>query len=137
MFRLLLSFCFVALLLAPPSTGGCTEVAEKKLSLANCIDIALQNATAAKKAEYNLKLQGADVLKSYGTFLPRISASAGYTPYTLSRAYSLLNNPVTEINKTTRKSVELALSTSLNLFNGFRDYASLQSSLNKIGRAHV
>ncbi len=131
MFKLLLSFCFVALLLAPPSTGGCAEVAEKKLSLANCIETALQNATAAKKAEYNLKLQGADLLRSYGTFLPRISASAGYTPYSLSRTYSLLDNPVTEINKTTRKSVELALSTSLNLFNGFRDYASLQSSLNR------
>ncbi|TLU83635.1 MAG: TolC family protein [Chlorobium sp.] len=130
-FRLFLSLCIVGLLFASPSFGKDSEAPEKQLSLANCIEIALKNASSAKKAENNFKLQGADVLRSYGSFLPRISASAGYSPYTLSRTYSAVNNPVSDINKTTLRTVDLTLSTSLNLFNGFSDYASLQSSLSK------
>ena len=120
--------CIAALFLASPSTCGSTERVERKLSLANCIEIALGNATSARKADFNLKLRGADVLRSYGSFLPRISTSAGYSPYTLSRAYTP-GSPVAEVHKTAIKSIDLTLSTSLNLFNGFGDYASLQSSL--------
>ncbi len=117
-----------------PVTGTCAEIAEKKLSLANCIEIALNNSTSPKKAEYNMKLRGADVLRNYGSFLPRLSVSAGYSPYTLNRTYSVpYSYPYTtaQIFKTTQKSVNLTLTTSLNLFNGFRDYASLQASLNQ------
>lgn len=127
-------FCIVALFLASPSTstaigiGIGSEKAERKLSLANCIDVALSNATSAKKADSNLKLRGADVLRSYGSFLPRLSLSAGYVPYTLSRAYTP-GSPVAEVQKTAIKSADLTLSTSLNLFNGFSDYAALQASL--------
>lgn len=105
-----------------------SEAAAKKLTLANCIDIALSNATSAKKAKYNLRLQGADVLRSYGSFLPRLSASAAYMPYTLNRSYSQSVTSPAKI-KTESESVDLTLTTSLNLFNGFRDYAALQSAL--------
>ncbi|MFZ4524930.1 MAG: TolC family protein [Chlorobium sp.] len=116
-------------------------MAERKLSLANCIEIALKNATSAKKAEYNLKLQGADVLRSYGSFLPRLSVSAGYIPYNLSRSYATNSQyyPATSpFNiKTENESVNFTLTTSLNLFNGFHDYAALQSSLdNKQAASH-
>ncbi len=108
------------------------EVTEKKLSLQNCIEIALGNATSSKKAAYNLKLQGADLLRSYGRFLPRLSLSAGYTPYTLSNSYSVSYNYTNTLKiKTESRSLNLGLSTSLNLFNGFSDYAALQSALNK------
>jgi len=128
--RYIFLLLIVASFFAVPSTGECAEITEQKLSLAECITKALSNSSSAKKAENNLKLQGTDVLKSYGSFLPRLSLSAGYTPYALSRSY-ILDTPVTEIFKTTRKSVDLTITTSLNLFNGFRDYASLQSSLKK------
>ena len=62
--RLVLSLCITALVMVPPSSGMCNEVKEQTLSLAKCIEIALNNATSAKKAKYNLKLQGADVLKN-------------------------------------------------------------------------
>ena len=115
-----------------PSTATSAETAEKKLSLADCIQIALNNSSSAKKAEYNIKLQGADILRSYGSFLPRFSASINYAPYSLNRAYTL-SAPSQEPQtvKTTFRSVDFTLSTSLNLFNGFSDYASLQSSLKK------
>jgi outer membrane protein len=107
-------------------------VKAKTLSLENCIEIALNNATSAKKAKSNLKLQGSDVLRSYGSFLPKISVSATYTPYTLSQSYAqyYLDVPPFKI-KSESGSVNLTLTTSLNLFNGFSDYASLQSALNK------
>ncbi|MEI6847060.1 MAG: TolC family protein [Chlorobiaceae bacterium] len=108
------------------------EIAEKKLTLSSCIEIALKNATSLKKSESSLKLQAADVLKSYGGFLPKVSVAIGYMPNVLRRSYSqiYLGDNISKI-KTESESVDLTLTTSLNLFNGFRDYAALQSSLNK------
>ncbi len=108
-------------------------MAEQKLSLANCIEIAIKNSTSVKKAEYSLKLQGADVLRSYGSFLPRLSVSTGYIPYNLSQTYTTNYQDYPAASplkiKTENESVTFTLTTSLNLFNGFHDYASLQSSL--------
>ena len=124
--RIFSCFCIAALFLASPSTARSSERAETNLSLANCIDIALKNATSAKKADYNLKLRGVDLLRRYGSFLPHLSSSAGYAPYTLRRSYT---PGATERTETATKSVDVTLTTSLNLFNGFSDYAALQSSL--------
>ncbi len=129
--RIFSCFCIAALFLASPSNGRSSEQAERKLSLANCIEVALSNATSAKKADYNLKLRGVDLLRRYGTFLPHLSSSVGYSPYTLRRSYTPGD---TALHETTTKSVDVALTTSLNLFNGFSDYAALQSSL-KLERA--
>jgi len=131
-FRFFSSLCIALLFLAPPSVGHSSEGAEKSFSLARCIEIALKNSTSARKAENALKLQGADVLKNYGNFLPRLSLSAGYSPYTLSRISTpnSTESAITNI-KTKSESVDLTLTTSLNLFNGFSDYASLQAALNK------
>jgi len=128
--RFLLFLFIVAHVLAYPLTGLSADTAENKLSLANCIEIALKNATSAKKAEYNLKLQGADVLRSYGSFLPRLSVSAGYIPYNLSKTYAQYDPATSPFKiKSENESVNFTLTTSLNLFNGFHDYAALQSSL--------
>ncbi|MEI7787505.1 MAG: TolC family protein [Chlorobiaceae bacterium] len=130
--RLFLSLCIAALVLAQPSAVTGTEVKEKTLSLANSIEIALNNATAAKKAKYTLRLQGADVLRSYGAFLPKISFSTSFTPYSLSKSFVQYDPSIPPFKiKTESESLNLALTTSLNLFNGFSDYASLQSALNK------
>lgn len=108
-------------------THGAEE--EKRLfTLQECVEIALQNSSSVKKAENTVRLQGADLLKSYGQFLPKVSVSAGYTPLSVSRVYS---NPASGSVLTTRnENVDLNLTTSLNLFNGFKDYASLQSAIN-------
>ncbi len=130
--RFFLSLFISALILVQPCSGMSSEVKEKTLSLDNCIEIALNNATSAKKAKLNLKLQGSDVLRSYGNFLPKISVSATYTPYSLSQTYAqyYLDVPPFKI-RSESGSVNMTLTTSLNLFNGFSDYASLQSALNK------
>jgi outer membrane protein len=58
--------------------------------------------------------------------------STTYTPYALSKTYAQYSLDVPPLKiKTENESVNLTLTTSLNLFNGFSDYASLQSALNK------
>ena len=131
------SYLFIAaFFFACPSTSSGAESAEKKLSLARCIEIALKNSTSSLKAENTLKLRGVDVMRNYGSFLPRLSASASISPYALSRSYTqdYSGTAITK-SKTESKTVDLTLATSLNLFNGFRDYASLQAALKTEGAA--
>jgi len=124
--------CLSALLWALPVNASGDEVTEKKFSLSQCIEVALKNSTSTLKATNNVKLQSADVLRSYGSFLPKLSLSGGYTPYSVSRSYSQMypREPISKM-KTESESVSMTLSTSLNLFNGFRDYAALQSALQR------
>lgn len=123
--------CIAAFFFFFPTIGATAQESGKKLSLSDCISIALEQATAAKKAGYNLKLQGADVLRSYGNFLPKVSVSAAYSPYALNRTYTQYNYGDIARIRTESESIDLTLTTSLNLFNGFRDFASLQSALNR------
>ncbi len=116
-----------ALLFSTAVSAAVTEKAQ--LTLSECIEIALTNASPVKKAENAVRLEGSDLLKSYGQFLPKLSVSAGYTPLSLNRTYS---DPSTgSIVKTQTERVDLSVTTSLNLFNGFQDYASLQAAIKR------
>jgi outer membrane protein len=122
-----------SLLLLLFSDLSAAEPPQRRLSLRESISIALENASSLKKADNLVRLQGADVLRSYGSFLPKLSASAGYMPYSVSRSYSQLSTFGTETVKlkSERETLDLTLTTSLNLFNGFGDYAALQAALKK------
>ena len=122
-----LAAVILQLLFTPPVSGAVPG--KKQLTLRECVDIALTNASAIKKAEHATRLAGSDLLKSYGQFLPKLSVSTGYTPVSLARTYS---DPSTgSVVKTKTERVDLALTTSLNLFNGFQDYASLQAAVSR------
>lgn len=129
-------FILAVLLFLLPHDSRALEQPVKKLSLRECISIALKNATSVKKAENNLQLEGADLLRSYGSFLPRVTSSSSYVPRSVNRAYSPMSSgtviPVSDATIKTRTetaSLNFALTASLNLFNGFSDYAGLQSTL--------
>ncbi|NTV98938.1 MAG: TolC family protein [Chlorobiaceae bacterium] len=130
-FRALSYLCIVSLLCFNPAKARGAVVEEKKLNLSDCISIALNNANAAKKAQYSLKLQAAEVLRRYGSFLPKLSVSGTYTPYALSRSYTQYNYTDFTRIRTESESLQFAVTTSLNIFNGFRDYAALQSAIEK------
>ncbi|NTW52926.1 MAG: TolC family protein [Chlorobiaceae bacterium] len=124
------------LLFLLPHNSRAIEQPTKTLSLRECVSIALKNATAVKKAENNQQLEGADLLRSYGSFLPRVTSSSSYVPRSVNRAYSPLSTgtliPVDEATIKTRTqtaSLNFSVTASLNLFNGFSDYAGLQSAL--------
>ncbi len=121
----------LAFLIAPSTASAAQDEARKdSLSLSECIDIALERATGIKKAAYALRLQGSDVLKNYGQFLPRVSVNATYTPRSVNKSYITGTTP-SSLVKTTTERVDLSLSTSLNIFNGLRDYAGLRASLQR------
>jgi outer membrane protein len=130
---------FIALLLLflPVVTVHAESQQTKTLSLHECIDIALRNATSVKKAENNLHLEGVDLLRSYGNFLPKVTSSASYVPRSVNRSYASYSplsgvGSDTAINTTSRSStVDLSLTASLNLFNGLSDYAALQAALDR------
>ena len=130
-YRKLLAILAAVILQLPSSDPLAAEQPQKRLSLRESISIALENASSLKKADNLVRLQGADVLRSYGSFLPKLSVSAGYVPYSVSRSYSQLTTTGTETVKlkSERETLDLTLTTSLNLFNGFRDYAALQAAL--------
>ncbi len=117
------------LLVLFPFRPAAAERPERTLTLRECVQIALENASAVRKAENALRLQGSDLLRSYGRFLPKVSVSADYTPSSVSKAYA--GSPGGAVTSTDAESVDLALTTSLNLFNGFRDYSSLRAAMNR------
>jgi len=115
-----------ALILSYPARGAAEEYNAKNLTLEECVQIALQNSTSGIKAERALKLSGSDVLRNYGKFLPHVSASSSYSPATMQRSWSTTSEGYT---KTKIESTSLALTATLNIFNGLSDYASLKAAL--------
>jgi outer membrane protein len=109
--------------------------APRTLSLKECVSIALTNAASVQKAEQSKNLEGVDLLKSYGSFLPRLTSSARWVPASVNRGYatssSLLGSgsPDAFSTRTESSSVDLSLTATLNLFNGLSDYAALQKAL--------
>lgn len=123
-------FFILALFLILQPAASATAPQPRKLTLQECIAIAMENATAVRKAENNLRLTGADVLRSYGGFLPKVSASAGYTPRSVTRSYAYdTDTQRVEPSKTESEPINVGLTTSLNLFNGLSDYAALRSAI--------
>lgn len=114
----------------PLTTSGAPDTPESniiEINLADCINTGLKNATETRRAGNNLRLQGATVLKNYGRFLPTVTLQSSYTPYHLDRGYNI-TAPTPDLVTTKTRGADLTLSTSLNLFNGFRDQASLNAA---------
>jgi outer membrane protein len=109
----------------------------KRLSLKECISIALENATSVRKARNNLELEGIDVLRSYGSFLPKVTTTASFVPRSVSSSYNSISYGISSGEKvrTESESLSLGVTTSLNLFNGLSDYSALQSALDLKGAA--
>jgi outer membrane protein len=130
-------FIVFLLLFLPVTVIGADNAPEKTLSLRECILTALSNALSVKKAESNLHLEGIGLLKSYGSFLPKITSSASFVPRSLNRSYTSYSalygseSAETVSNRTRTSSVDFSLTASLNLFNGLSDYAALQAALDR------
>lgn len=105
---------------------------QKSLSLSECISIALENSSSIRKAENARQLSGVDLLRSYGSFLPKVTSSATWIPVSVNRAYSATSS-TSEVFKTRTETstVDFSVTASLNLFNGLSDYAALQSALDR------
>lgn len=128
-------FIVVTLVFLPLTMVRAGSQPERTLSLRECISIALGNASSVKKAANAQKLEGIDLLRSYGSFLPRVTSAASWVPASVNRSYSATSplyggTPGSAYRTRTETStLDFTLTTSLNLFNGLSDYAALQKAL--------
>ncbi len=104
------------------------------LTLERCIQLAIENSFAVLRAQNTLDLTGASLIQAYGQFLPDLRVSAGFTPITVSNSLQGQLNPFDStlffnLRGSEGKSANYNISSSLNLFNGFSDIASLRRAM--------
>lgn len=100
---------------------------KKVLTLSECIKIALDNNTTIKQAEYTAQSQSASVTQAYGVFLPNLNISGNWNRTKRESDLTFIPGLGTVPFRTsqTLNSFSTTASTSILLFNGFANFASL------------
>lgn len=110
-------------------------IAQQKLTLEDAISIALQRNSALAKAYNNLTGSESDVKSAYGSFLPTLGVSGGWswskTQDAGGQQVNFLGNleDIPESSYDTR-NYSLRAGGGITLFNGLSNYANLSSSKN-------
>jgi len=100
---------------------------KKVLTLSECTKIALENNTTIKQAEYTARSQSASVMQAYGVFLPNLNLSGNWNRTRRESDLTFIPGLGTVPFRTsqTLNSFSTTASTSILLFNGFANFASL------------
>ena len=98
----------------------------KTLSLEESIQIALTNSTTIIKGQNSLDVSGAQVLGAYGQFLPDVIFNGAYS-YT--GGDNLLTVTAPTFVSSQRTNITYQLVSSINIYNGFANKASLKAAL--------
>jgi len=100
---------------------------KKVLTLNDCVKIALENNTAIKQAEYSAQSQSASVMQAYGIFLPNLNLNGNWNRTRRESDLTFIPGLGTVPFRTsqTLNSFSTTVSTSILLFNGFANFASL------------
>lgn len=106
---------------------------DKKWTLEECVDYAIQNNISIKQSELDLKTSSVDKLEAIGGFLPSLSGNADYSVNTGASI-----NPVTnQFQNQTFKSFSASANSNIVLFNGLANWKTLQrAKLNKIANSY-
>lgn len=106
---------------------------EKKWTLEECVDYAIQNNISVKTSELDLKTSDVEKMEAIGNFLPSLNANANYSVNTGASI-----NPVTnQFQNQTFKSFSAGANSSLTLFKGLSNWKTLQrSKLNQIANKY-
>ncbi len=108
--------CLLLVLAAAPLAAQPQEI-----TFDEALRIGLERNTALRQATNTAEARALDVGRNRAEFLPDLSASVRPT-----QRYGLAFNQTTgELNQETSESLDASVSANLNLFNGFRDQASL------------
>lgn len=95
---------------------------EKKWTLRECVDYALENNISVQQSELDLETAELDRMTAVGNFVPSINASSGVSENT-----GLSFNPVTNNAQTTTfLSVTGRINVGYTLFDGLRNIRTLQ-----------
>lgn len=107
------------------SVNGAANASAKVLNLQDCLDIGLARATEVLKGKNNVTLAGALVLNAYGAFLPDLNAGAGYN-YSAGKSMAFATGPY--LVNANRSAFNYQLTSTLNIFTGHYNYASLKAA---------
>lgn len=124
--RRALLLAVLALLLAGPARAQ--RAAAEEITFEEALALALRQSTALRQAENVAEASETAVAEARALFLPDLRAAVRPT-----QRYGLVFDQTTgSLNQETSESLDASLSTSLNLFNGFGDVASLRRA--QLGR---
>ena len=102
--------------------GGFAQSQNKKWTLIECVNYALENNISVKQSELDLRSADIDKLTAIGSFIPSLSAGAGVSENT-----GLSFNPITNNAETTTfLSASGNINVGYTLFNGLRNIRSVQ-----------
>lgn len=97
---------------------------QKKWTLTECVQYALENNISVKQSELDIELADIERLSAVGNFIPSLNASAGVSENT-----GLSFDPVTNNARTTTfLSANGGVNANYTLFNGLRNVRTLQRS---------
>ncbi len=106
-----------------------TQAQEKKWTLRECVEYALENNITIKQSELDVEATSIDRLDAIGNFLPSLNASA-------SNFWNsgLVTDPITNTNSTqTFRSSNYGVNVGITIFNGLRNIKTFQrAKLNKL-----
>lgn len=112
----------VLFLIAGASAATAQQIQE--ISFQGAVDIAMQNSIAIRRGANNLQAQEYSVRSAKANFLPNLNANSGG-----ARNMGLTNDPTTNrLSSIANNSFNIGITTNLNLFNGFRDVATLEQA---------
>jgi outer membrane protein len=96
---------------------------EKKWSLEECIEYALENNISIKQQELNTELAEEDIVTAKGNFYPNLGANASQN----WNYGSYIGQTGLRISRNSRGN-SFGLSSNVNLFNGFRNKRNLEQA---------
>lgn len=101
---------------------GVFAQAQKKWTLKECVEYALENNISVKQSELDVQAADIDQLTALGNFLPTLSAGAGVRENT-----GLSFNPITnQAETTTFLSANGSINAGYTLFDGLRNFRTAQ-----------
>jgi len=93
-------------------------------TLQKCIDEGLKKSIQVRQSELNLKSQQIALEQSKAALLPNLNGQAANF-YNVGRTIDRFTN---QFANSTVQSINLGLSTNLNLFNGLQNYHNIQQN---------
>ena len=107
--------------------GTLSSFAQKKWTLKECVDHALEHNISVKQSQNNLLVNAQDITAAKGQFLPSFSGSLGEGLNIGSGLDPVLNQRI--FSQTTRHSFNYNVNVNQNVFNGFRTLNLYKQSL--------
>lgn len=133
--RLLAIFIMIPAVSWAQLTHPIPPVSEKKgekeigqLSLEKSVHYALEAATAVIKAHGEADISAQQLLQGYFQFLPNLSVNGGYSK---TRGNAFLYTAQPTVVDSVNHGALYTISSTLNIFNGMGDLASLKAAMNR------